>query len=348
MENRERIIRDLIQDEYFHKFLIDPDKECEDFWIRWENEAFERRNFIGEAKRIILSAEFETHSLSKYKKDIMWDKISHRIEKKTTNFSKARRYFTKNLVYGIAASISLVLIAIFSLKSNLKRSVITENAEVKMIEKDAPKGKISTIKFEDGTVVKLFAGTRITYPAQFDKYRREVYVDGEAFFEIARDKNRPFIVKTKSLVTTAIGTSFNVRTYENVSACNISLVTGKVKVEKINKSIETLNEIILEPGEEALLVNDDVVKKAFNIQEKVSWKDGYICLEDKSFEESIQILERWFHVQFVVNNISKAKGKKGTGNFKNQNLDNILDVMGYSFDFTFEFSDNKVFVNFNS
>ena len=124
------------------------------------------------------------------------------------------------------------------------------------------------------------------------------------------------------------------------------MVTGKVKVEKINKSIETLNEVILEPGEEVLLINNGVIKQAFNIEEKVAWKDGYIYLQDKSFEESIKILESWFHVKFVVTNIQKAKGKRGTGKFKNQNLENILTVMGHSYNFTFGFSENSVYVNF--
>ena len=346
MENSEGIIKDLVQDEYFHKLIIDPDNDCIEFWTRWEIESPERKNFISEAKKIILSAEFKSHTLTKDRKDLLWENISARIDEKSIEFSVKRGNFIRYIGYAVAASIALVLVVIFSMRSNFHQSKENVAAEVKHIEKEAPKGKISSFKFEDGTVVKLFSGTKIRYPEKFSTHNREVYVEGEAYFDVSKDKNRPFVVNTNSLITTAIGTSFNVRTYDKSNNCDVSLVSGKVKVEKLNKSVETLNEIILEPGEEAYLVNSGVTKQAFNLEEKLAWKDGYIYLNDKSFNESIEILKRWYHVDFVVKNQYKASEKKGTGKFKNQSLENILDVMGHSFDFSFEFAGDKVYVNF--
>lgn len=346
MKDKEGIIRDLIQDEYFQRLIINPDKECIEFWRQWESEDSERKYLIGEAKKIILSVGFNNHDLPGDKKDLIWENISTRIDTGHIEFSRKRRDLIRNIGYGIAASVAIILAVIFFNTSSFHNSKSDLTDQSELIEKIAPAGKISTFEFEDGTIVKLFSGTKITYPKKFDVHKREVYVDGEAFFNVSKNKDRPFIVKTNSLVTTAIGTSFNVRTYENNNNCDVSLVTGKVKVEKLNKSIETLNEIILEPGEEAHLKNGGVVKQSFNIEERVSWKDGYIYLHDKSFEESVEILKRWFHVDFEVENQYKSKGKKGTGKFKNQNLKNILDVMGHSFGFTFEISGDKVFVKF--
>ena len=93
-----------------------------------------------------------------------------------------------------------------------------------------------------------------------------------------------------------------------------------------------------------------MIKKPFNIQEKISWKDGSIYLENKSFDETIYIVKRWFKVDFVLNNRvkleRKLKGKTGNGTFKNQSLENILMVIGHSFEFKYEIKDDKVILTF--
>ncbi len=213
-----------------------------------------------------------------------------------------------------------------------------------LIEKAAPEGKISTFKFEDGTIVKLFSGSTIKYPVKFSEQLREVYLDGEGYFEVNRDINRPFIVKTNTLQTTALGTSFNIRTYENGSS-DVSLVTGKVRVEMLENSSGMLNLVVLEPGEQAVIDNEGVIKQPFNIEETVSWKDGYIYLENKSFDETLSILKRWFKVDFEVRNENNVIGKTGMGKFKNQSLENILQVIGHSFEFSFEINDDEVIIN---
>ena len=229
---------------------------------------------------------------------------------------------------------------------------LLEVAESKpiFIEKVAPEGKISSFKFEDGTTVKLFSGSIIRYPLNFSEESREVYLQGEGFFEVTKDTSRPFIVKSNTLKTTALGTSFNIQTYEHGNECNVSLVTGKVRVEMLENLSGRMKTVFLEPGEEAITKFDDVIKQPFNIQETISWKDGFIYLENKSFDETISILKRWFKVDFVINNRvkieNKLKGKAGNGTFKNQSLENILRVIGHSFEFKYEIKDDAVILTF--
>ena len=198
--------------------------------------------------------------------------------------------------------------------------------------------------------MKLFSGSVIRYPVKFSKENREVYLRGEGFFEVKRDTKRPFTVKTNTVMTTALGTSFNIQTSDNGSNCNVSLVTGKVRVEMLENLSGNVKAIFLEPGEEAVAKFDDVIKQPFNIQETTSWKDGYIYLENKSFDETISILKRWFKVDFVINNRAKfenkLKGKTGKGTFKNQSLENILRVIGHSFEFEYKINDETVILSF--
>ncbi len=342
MNSKEILVEELIKDEYFHKWLIDPDQECIDFWVQWGNEGSERNQCIEDAKEVLLSFRFETSSISQGKRDMLWENITDQIEKSPNQQSNRHRL----LWYSIAAAVTLLLMMVFSYKSYQNYFSEKEIQKIAFIEKIAPKGKISSFEFEDGTVIKLFPESKIRFPEKFSDHDRKIYLEGEGFFEVKKDVNRPFIVETNSLLTYALGTSFNIRTYQNRNKCDVSLVTGKVKVERVNKLKNIDDGIILLPGEEAVFEDEEVVKQLFIIDEVVAWKDGYIYLEDKNFEESLQILKRWFEVEFEVKNGYRADGKKGIGKFKNQSLYNILQVIGYSFDFKFDIKDDKAKITF--
>lgn len=345
MTNRDKIVQELIKDEYFHKLIIDPDEECILFWKNWENESDERKGTVDKAKQTILSFRFKPRTISKEQKGVLWEGIEHQIEKSSISAKNNRKRSVGYYWYGVAAAITLIVIVAFAYDGWLERYSESAAVELATIERIAPKGKISLFEFEDGTTVKLFSGSKIRYPQKFGEQVREVYLEGEGFFEVAKNAGRPFVVKTNSLVTTALGTSFNIRTYDNNDMCDVSLLTGSVSVGKLKKAGDVVNVVILRPGEEAILENDEVVKQRFNIEETMSWQEGYIYLENKSFDETIQILERWFDVNFVVKNGYKADGKRGTGKFKGQNLENILQVIGHSFGFSFEIDDNKILIN---
>lgn len=347
MTNNDRIVKDLLNDEYFYKWLIDPDKACMDFWANWGDEAAERQETMVQARTILLSYNFKFSAISQAKKNMIWDHITDQIAKTSSIKKEQQKNSTRHLWYATAAAVTLLMMVFFTYNRfwDGGHTQITES-EKSFIEKVAPEGNISTFRFEDGTAVKLFAGSVIRYPLHFSEQHREVYLEGEGFFEVTRDATRPFKVKTNSLITTAIGTSFNIRTYENGSKCEVSLVTGKVRVEMLENSNEIGKQVLLEPGEQAVMKFEGVVKQSFHIEETVSWKDGYIYLEDKSFDETISILKRWFKVDFEVNNGKNVNGKTGMGKFKNQSLENILRVIGHSFDFEYKIEDEKVILTF--
>lgn len=342
MDSRDKIVKELIRDEYFHKWIIDPDRECIDFWIQWGSEEKARNQCIEEAKERLLSFRFKPNPISQENKEVLWESITDNIEKTSNKKTNNHRLNW----YSIAAVVTLLLMMVFSYNNYQNYFTEKEIQSIAFIEKVAPRGKISSFKFEDGTVVKLFPESKIKFPEKFSDQDRKVYLEGEGFFEVKKDVNRPFIVETNSLLTYALGTSFNIRTYQNRNKCDVSLVTGRVKVERANKLSNVDAGLILLPGEEAIFENEEVVKQSFIIDEIVSWKDGYIYLENKNFEESLQILKRWFEVDIVVENGYKAAGKKGIGKFRNQSLNNILKVIGYSFDFKFDIKDDRVLITF--
>ena len=345
--SNDSIVKSLLDDPYFHKWIINPDKTCQEFWDNWAGKSEERQACKEIARAMLLSFEFKFTTVSPQEKDNLWDKISERMDRPTPVVTIEELPSTsRNWWYAVAASLLLLVTAYFAYNNDQSEPMEATGVKVNFIEKIAPEGKISTFKFEDGTTVKLFAGSVIRYPVKFSEENREVYLQGEGFFEVTRDTSRPFTVSTNTLKTTALGTSFNIQTSENETKCNVSLVTGNVRVEMLENLSGRTKTIFLEPGEEAVTKFDDVIKQSFNIQETISWKDGFIYLENKRFDETISILKRWFKVDFVIKNRvkfeSKLKGKTGNGSFQNQSLENILKVIGHSFEFEYEIKDDTV------
>lgn len=276
----------------------------------------------------------------------MWSSISEQIDHGNGHSENKAGHGRLRTWLSVAATVSLLVVSFMAYYFVINAPFPGDAMPTRMNEFVVPSGKLSQLHLEDGTEVRLFAGAKISYPEVFEADIREVYIEGEAFFEVSKDPNRPFVVKTKSLVTTALGTSFNVRTFNHSDHCEVSLVTGKVKVEKVEKSSSSLNEIMLAPGEEAVLDAGEISMHSFNIEDKTGWKDGYIILENKDFAESVAILKRWYNVDFIIENQQLVSNKLGTGKFKNQSLENILQSIGYTFDFNFRIEGDNVFVTF--
>lgn len=157
-----------------------------------------------------------------------------------------------------------------------------------------PKGKAYQLLLDDGTQVWVNTNSKITYPSHFGKDKRIVELEGEAYFKVTKDKNRPFIVKTASLTTLVMGTEFNVRAYEKEEA-NVTLVTGKVSVT----GREADDVVILNPGENAMASVFGMMVNEVNIQNYTAWKDGVFYFEEATLEDIMKEISRWYNVKVI-------------------------------------------------
>ena len=151
-----------------------------------------------------------------------------------------------------------------------------------------PNGGQYQLLLSDGSRVWLNAGSSITYPATFTGEKREVSIRGEAYFEIAGNKNKPFIVNTANEQITVLGTSFNVNSYADEPFTKTTLVEGSVKV----------NDALLKPGQ-ALL--DGKIVTA-NVQQDIAWKTGYFDFTGLPFDRALRQLARWYDIEIVYQN----------------------------------------------
>ncbi|MCT4587371.1 MAG: FecR domain-containing protein [Carboxylicivirga sp.] len=156
-----------------------------------------------------------------------------------------------------------------------------------------PRGGEFKTTLIDGTQIWLNAQSEIRYPVVFTGNTREVYLKGEAFFEVAHDADKPFIVHTSSLTTKVLGTSFNISAYDEDSSARITLEQGSVKVNGNGQ------ELILEPGWQASLnVRNQLISQKVKVSHFSSWRDGKLSFHRMPLEQITSNLQRWYDVEF--------------------------------------------------
>ncbi|UGU16668.1 FecR domain-containing protein [Sinomicrobium kalidii] len=163
-----------------------------------------------------------------------------------------------------------------------------------------PPGKRYTITLEDKTVVKLNAGSSLKFPETFRGNTRNVELTGEAFFEVARNPEKPFVIHSQGLNTTVLGTSFNIRAYPENSAVKITVATGKVRVAPEQASPGTKAAFLL-PDQQAVFDKQTQQVSTQNVANAsfLEWIDGTIRFDDASLSEAIAVLERWYGVKII-------------------------------------------------
>jgi ferric-dicitrate binding protein FerR (iron transport regulator) len=157
-----------------------------------------------------------------------------------------------------------------------------------------PKGGQFMVILPDGSKVWLNAATSLRYPTAFTGPTREVQLNGEAYFEIARDAGVPFIVRVNNTTVKVLGTHFNIMGYQDEYNTRTTLLEGAVQVEHNNATVR------LSPGEQALLRQDQItVKKDVNVEEAIAWKNGYFHFNHESLPGVLRQISRWYDVDII-------------------------------------------------
>ena len=163
-----------------------------------------------------------------------------------------------------------------------------------------PYGTRQSVTLSDGTVVQLNAGSKLAFPAKFTGAKREVFLKGEGYFEVAKDANKPFIVSTEIMNVKVLGTHFNVNAYENDKTTSAVLVEGSIEVYNNNLFDKDLCQI--KPGQGCFFTENSTGFKIQNVEmnEFISWKDGYFQFKDKPFENLIKKVEQYYHKTIAI------------------------------------------------
>lgn len=187
---------------------------------------------------------------------------------------------------------------------------------------ETPRGGTYDVTLPDGTLVKLNAGTLLTYPTVFAKDRREVNLTGEAYFEVAKRQGQPFVVTTKNQQVAVLGTHFNVRAYPDATVTKTTLLEGKVRVKEMLKG----RELLLSPGDQAVRKGTELSRRAVDVQQELAWVYGRFNFDGKSLREVMDELSRWYAVDVVYKGEIPDVSFFG-GTFRTSRLSSILKIL---------------------
>lgn len=200
------------------------------------------------------------------------------------------------------------------------------------IERNVRPGHKLELVLPDKSKVLVNSNSKIKFPSSFGPESRNIYLEGEAFFEVKKEADRPFRVYSGGLTTEVLGTKFNIRSGKQKT--DVALLEGRVKVSISEKAEEQL---ILIPGQLVAYYPkkpENLHNSTFDIENSFLWKDGIIRFDNESFKSIIQRLEKWYGVDFQV------KGKVNlertvSGSFANDNLKNMLTGLAFTLDFIY-------------
>jgi ferric-dicitrate binding protein FerR (iron transport regulator) len=167
-----------------------------------------------------------------------------------------------------------------------------------------PYGRRTQITLSDNSTIWLNSGSKLVYPVRFADDKREVYLDGEAVFEVAHDEDHPFHVLTNNMEVKVLGTIFDLCAYSDDSTINTVLEKGSVELTYKRYSFLGSTSEMMVPGMLAVYdpANKIMVQKSVNTKDYTSWKDGYLVLEKKSLGGIVKKLSRYYNVTIEVEN----------------------------------------------
>ena len=335
-------MRDLLRDDFFIKMVNNPDANTKHYWQRWLERHPERKEDFELAMQTIQSIKYKkTKKLSEADYDRMFLQIRAfkqlQDEKEKDTLPKNRRLYP--YMVGVAAVILFLITISFGVVYYIPENIpdpVSSNEE--LIEKNVPFGAKNTIKLGDGSVIRLNAGSQLKFPKQFANDIRTVELVGEAFFDVAKDENRPFIIKTGEVSTQVLGTSFNLRHYDDEENIEVALITGNVKVNDAHGNV-----ILLKPSEMAVYSknNKTIQKKSFNVRLVTSWKDNILVFEKATMKQITNKLEQWYGVKINTDLNSPIIGLYN-GEFKDEPLYMVLEGIGFASGFQFSIDVNNV------
>jgi len=288
------------------------------------NEAEKDKLHSGKLFSKVLEKQWEDaqDAVAKDKTDA--NRIWAKIQKELWKNAQVKTY-TYYKMYSIAASILLV-ISVGCFAWILSRNDATNTMYV------ATSGiqNMQSILLPDGSQVQLGPGSKLVYPSEFDGKMREVQLEGQAFFDVVKDKSKPFVVKTKDMDVTALGTSFEVFSHDSENNIETVLLSGKIKVDLLLGNYN--RQVILYPNDKLTLSrrNAKISVEKVDASKYSDWRNlGILSFENEQLSMIIPRLEKWYG-QKIMCQKDIANMYRFTFKVRNESLDRILYMLNSS------------------
>ena len=332
---------DFVKDEFYRSWVLDPGYESNLFWSKWIANHPEKLNEINQARDFILGVGYDDYQLmpeedfDKLHENIIRFQNEHHYKNNPGNPRKGPSsfwyYAAAILLLGIVAGTTF-LISSSNFSETGIVNIVYQTNETRM-------GAKKTFALSDGTKVKLNSESSLRFPEIFKGPYREVYLQGEAFFEVAENPEQPFLIHSSGFVTEVKGTSFNIRAYTNESQ-KIAVVTGLVEVY-----VPGGESTPVYPQQMAILnqVENSFEITSFDPVKEFGWRENVLHFDNEKLSTVFKQLERWYGVKMNVSDESILK-EIYQGEYKDESLHNVLTGISFTTGFQFEIKDKEVLI----
>lgn len=203
---------------------------------------------------------------------------------------------------------------------------------------NVPKGGQFQITLSDGTKVWLNSNSSLKYPSAFSTSERRVELTGEAYFEVSKNKQKPFIVETSLQKVEVLGTKFNINAYDDESSTQTSLAEGSVRVSCKN------NTTLLKPGQQSTLTDQNIAVRSINLDQVLDWKNGDFNFSNNNLKEIMRKISRWYNIEVIFEGPISQETYVAQISRKKR-LNDVLRALQLSGSIKYNIRNNKLYIS---
>lgn len=325
-------VEDFVQDADFRSWVVSGNGITSAFWKNLMENFPHKREIVKLAYQIVEALIIEEKACSK-------DDYNDSLNFLKEYLSRKTRQKKRSLWWSRAAAIFLLplLMAGMYLYLNLHA-----DGSPQTIRHIVPAGEKSKVILNDGTSIWINSGSTLSYRPNSERVR-EVFLTGEAFFDVVKIPDKPFLVKTRNYTVKVYGTRFNVRTYDDMTGSETVLKEGMITIFlKDEKAVD------LKPGQRFFLNGEKKYSVSYvNPDLYLNWKDHILKISNEPLKDLIVRMERWYGVKITVENFERVKQLRYTLTIKTESLREMLELMNYVTPFNYEINGEDVVLKYH-
>lgn len=338
-------VEDFLQDDLFVQWCYSGSPELTEYWQRWCEQYAEKVPVLQKAREIVQSVEYKEQERAS---EEVYQRILQQVlqESEKKEIEEYQKVYRQGYWKVAAVLFMLIAAAVYFLGRQQSQPAGVYSPAVTYVEKYCPAGRKMSIILDDGTKVKLNGDTYLRYAENFGDNLREVELTGEAFFEVAKDTKRPFVVRCQHLQTTVLGTSFNMQAYPDSKETDVAVVEGlvQVAVSAQSKSLDSAL-VFLAKGERVnyKASEDQWKKEAVQVASIGRWRNWELVFKQDDMIDIARKLERWYGVKAIVKGPFSRKIHY-SATYHNNTLYAVLEGISYSTKISYTLKGDTVYI----
>jgi len=305
----------------------------------WINESYENRKLFDQYNEVWQLSNVAFNE-GLYNADAGWNSLYQKITMNSTAENKKFRLIkTHQLVIWRVASVAAMFVAAIFIGLFFHKDI--KSAANQFVTIQSPRGEKAKVILADGTVVWLNSESQLTYSNEFDGDIRLVTLSGEGYFDVKKDTQRPFIVRTPNADVKVFGTRFNVCSYPDEQLTEATLEEGKIGVYIAGKP----NPVAVSPGQRMVFdkQSGEVLLKQVDTDLYTSWKENRLKFDNALFGDVVKKLERWYDIKIILEKDLKHS-ERYTMTIKTESLREVLKRLQITTPMSYKIEEEKVFI----